>query len=158
VEQHLVPLMRGAVPPENSWRVSGQKPVKGWLSGNEEDLSAVSRASRPNVLSLRRAWSLWPGHTKTAVGYQDHKSVQPQGGPPSAETQEPYQDGVSKADTEEQCSGSTYQECANRGALESQPLRKRHQEKAQHRNAAVEREDAGLPIIPGHLGKQCLRE
>lgn len=84
--------------------------MKRWLAGDEEELSAVSRAARPNVLSHQRGstWSLWPGHMKSTVGYQDHKSVQPQGGPLSAEMQEPYQDGVSKADTEEQCSGATY--------------------------------------------------
>lgn len=42
--------------------------------------------------------------------------------------QEPYQEGASEADTEKQCSGATYEECTNRGAVESQPMRKRCQE------------------------------
>lgn len=56
--------------------------------------------------------------------------------------QELYQDGVGEADTEEPCSGATYQEHTNRGALESQLMRKRCQEQeAQHRNPAVEMRD-----------------
>lgn len=42
--------------------------------------------------------------------------------------QEPCQDGISKADTEEQCTGASYQERTNRGAFESQSGRMRYQE------------------------------
>lgn len=101
--------------------------MKGWLAGDEEELSA---APRPDVLSHQRdnTWSLWPGHTRSTVGYQDQKSVQPQGEPLSAEMQEPHQYGVSEADAEEQCSGATCREHTSGGALESQPMRKSHQE------------------------------
>lgn len=48
----------------SSCGVSGQRPVVGRLLGGEEELSAVSRAARPNVLSLQRGstWDLCSGH------------------------------------------------------------------------------------------------
>lgn len=72
--------------------------------------------------------------------------------------QKPYQDGVSEADTE-QCSGATYQERTNRGALESQLMGKRCQEQeGTAQKPSMEMDDAGLPITTGCLGKQHLRE
>lgn len=119
------------------WGISGQRSVKEWLVRTKQELSSVSGAVRPTALSHERdrTWALCSGCMKSTVGYQDHKSIQPQGGQLSAETQESYQAGISKADTEVRCLGTTYQEHTNRGTLESC---RSQEQKAENRNTAVE--------------------